>query len=528
MAGLHAEIAQEGIVAQSGIDETILSSQAVVFLHTLHCRFAARRNDLLTERLWRQRQFDRGHFPEFLPGQGPRHDPEWTVAEIPQVLVEQKVMVTGPPWGGAVSRSLKSGASAFVADFDDCSSPVWTNCLKEHANLRETNERLLASQADGTSSPSRPTVLFLRPRNWLLEEKHFSIDGSPISASLFDFGLYFIHNATTLLAGRSATCFSLPKLQGHMEARLWNDIFAFSEEYAGIPHGSIRAIITIETLSAAFEMDEILFELRDYAFALGCSPSNYLSGYIQALRAHSEYVLPQCNDLSMEQPFLNAYRELLIHTCHKRGAYAIGACHPQLPVYDYLRRNQWAKTAARANAMNESEMGFDGTSVAEADLAPAVLAAIADGIKDHRPIKLKNDRQCYISASDLMCRARGQITPAAIRENVAAALGHLEAWLSGHPATDRDQRAGSMATAELCRAQLWQWIRHSARLAAGDKVDRGLVACLIRDFSAAAACRLGETEFAASKFSTAGEILLDACTGDFESPLATRAYAHVA
>ena len=304
MAGLHAEVAQEGIAAQPGIDETILSAQAVVFLHALHCRFRARRQDLLTERLWRQRQFDRGHFPEFLPGIGPGHDPEWTVAEIPQALVEQKVMVTGPPWGDAVSRSLKSGASAFVADFDDCSSPVWTNCLKEHANLRETNERLLASRADGDRPPSRPTVLFLRPRNWLLEEKHFSIDGTPISASLFDFGLYFIHNAATLLAGGSAACFSLPKLQGHMEARLWNEIFAFSEEYAGIPHGSIRAIITIETLSAAFEMEEILFELRDYAFALGCSPSNYLAGYIQALRAHREYLLPQCNDLSMEQPFL--------------------------------------------------------------------------------------------------------------------------------------------------------------------------------------------------------------------------------
>jgi malate synthase len=531
MAGLRAEVTQPYIEGP-GIEETILSPQAVQFLYVLHQRFAPRRKDLLTERLWRQRQFDRGHFPEFLPGKDHRHDAEWTVAPIPRDLLDQKVMVAGAPGGEALSRGLKSDANALVADFDDCASPVWTNCLEEQTNLREANDQLLVRHAGGSPPASKPPALFLRPRNWLLEEKHFSFNGTPISASLFDFGAYFFHNATTLLAAGSAPRFSLPKLEGHLEARLWNDIFSFSEEHLGIPHGSIRAIVTIETLSAAFEMEEILFELRDYAFALGCSPSNYLASYIQALRVHGEYLLPQCSDLSMEQPFLHAYRELLVHTCHKRGAYAIGACYPQLPVCDHSRRNQWAKTAARVNAMHEAEMGFDGTTVSDADLVPAVVAAIAEQLKDHRrPIKPGKDalrRQCYISSSDLISRARGRITAAAVKENVEAALGNLEAWLSGRAAMDRGARAGSMATAELCRAQLWQWIRHSARLAAGHKVDKNLVECLIRDFSAATAGRLGAIEFAASGFSAAGEILLDACIGDFESPLTIRAYPHLA
>jgi malate synthase len=357
------------------------------------------------------------------------------------------------------------------------------------------------------------------------------VDGTPISAALFDFGLYFFHNAAALLASGNMPCFSLPKLEGPLEARLWNDIFAFSEMHLGIRHGSIRALVTIETLSAAFAMEEILSELRGYAFALGCSPSNYLSSYIQALRAHSAYLLPQCSDLSMERPFLHAYRELLIHTCHKRGAQAIGDCHPQFPADDRSREDQWAKTTARLNARSEAEMGFDGTSVGRADLVPVVVAAIAEPTKNHRPIKPRQEqsqRQCYISASDLIARARGQITAAAIEANVTVALGHLEAWLAGQTVTYRGCRVGSMATAELCRAQLWQWIRHSARLAAGPRVDHRLVASLIRDYSASAAGRVGPTGFASSRFSTAGQILLDACAGDFESPLAMRAYAHVA
>ena len=278
MAGLHAEVAQEGIAAQPGIDETILSAQAVVFLHALHCRFRARRQDLLTERLWRQRQFDRGHFPEFLPGKGPGHDPEWTVAPIPQALVEQKVMVTGAPWGDAVSRGLKSGASAFVADFDDCSSPVWTNCLKEHANLRETNERLLASPGRRRPAPRRDRRSFFFDR---------AIGSSRRSIS---------RSMGRLSPRRSLTSacisFTTPRRSWRAEVRpaslclnlkaTWKPGCGMTSlpsprSTLGIPHGSIRAIITIETLSAAFEMEEILFELRDYAFALGCSPSNYLA-----------------------------------------------------------------------------------------------------------------------------------------------------------------------------------------------------------------------------------------------------------
>jgi malate synthase len=529
MAGLYAEAAQADI-APMGIEEELLPSPAVEFLRALHQRFASRRAEILTERLWRQRQFDRGHFPEFLPGKSRRHDAEWTVAPIPGNLLEQKVMLAGPPEWEALSRGLQSGASGFVADFDDHSSPLWENCLEAHANLREATSRLVLDQERGIRLGRKAAVLFLRPRNWLAEERHFSVDETHISASVFDFGLYFFHNAAALLAAKSAPYFSLPKVDGHLEARLWNDIFSFSEEYLGIPHGSIRAIITIETLSAAFEMEEILFELKDYAFALECSPPNYLANYIQALRAHSQYLLPQCNDLSMEQPFLHAYRELLVHTCHKRGAQAIGACYAELPVYEPSRRKQWAKTAARVNAMREVEMGFDGTSVAGTELIQVVAAAISEQIKGRPRIlqpKELFERNSYISSQDLLARARGQITVAAVKENVELALGYLEAWLSGGGSMRTAHRFGSMATAELCRAQLWQWIRHSARLAAGHRVDRNLIECLIRDLSAATAGRLGAMEFASSKFSAAGEILLDACTGEFESPLAARAYAHL-
>jgi malate synthase len=482
------------MTAEPRTQEHLLNQDAVEFLHDLHDRFESRRQELLLEREGRQRQFDLGYLPDFLPGMDPVRKQQWTITPLPSDLTHTQVTLSSPPDIESLSRGIDSGANVLIADFDDQFSPTWANCLEGHDCLREISQRL----------GGNPSVVFVRPRNWSLEEKHFVVQERPISASLFDFGLSIFHG--------SCTRFSLPKLETHQEGRLWGDIFQFAEERLAMPQGTIRVILSIDTISAAFEMEELLYELRNYAVALECSPTNYLSSFARTFRAHGESLLPQRNDITMNQPFLHALQELLIHTCHKHGIHAISSWLPQLRV----------REGVCLNMRHEVARGFDGISVADAGLVPVARAAFEQAAKDS-PSKGQPERHCYITAGALISRVHGKITMLALKENVELALEHLEAWLSGG-SLQRPHRMGSMATVELCRAQLWQWIRHSARLTCGRRVTRYLIECFVRDLLVTIERRIGEVEFAASKFRLAGELLLSSCTDGFGSPLVFRAY----
>jgi malate synthase len=510
-------------VDQQAAEECLLTREAIGFITALHHNFEARRQECLTQRKGRQREFDLGHLADFLDLKGDLGEREWTVTPLPPELRDQRVVVAGPPDWDSLSRGLNAGADALVADFDDRSSPTWANCLKYHDNLRKFAGTMEAHTADDRIR--NRTILFVRPRNWSLEEKHFLVKGSPISASLFDFGLYFFQNAYTLLGSRTAPYFSLPRLESRLEARLWKDIFRFAEEQLEISRGSIRVNITIETVPAVSEIEEILFELRYYAAALECSPSNYIASLAKSCRAYREALLPQRNDITMNQPFLRAYQELLIHTCHKRGVSALSTGLPLFIAPNDPSRNPWVRSSPLPHAQCEIEMGFDGICVADIDLVPAALSAFEERIKAPQTGLTKS--QCYISSADLLSRAYGQVTMASLRENVESTLHYLDAWLTGNGSIRIGNRMENMANVELYRAQLWQWMRYSVRLACGRKVDRNLVECLVRDQLAAQECRIGEADYSASKFPLAAKLLLDACSDGLDSPLAVHAYVYL-
>jgi malate synthase len=509
-------------VAQPSMEEAILTPESIDFLCALQRRFASCRQELLTERAQRQVEFDLGHIPDPLPNVD--RAPEIGRAIRPLRLDPGfgQVMLAGPPEREVLSRGLSSGASLFIADFDDCLSPTWTNCLESHASLRGAYDRTGALAMKDLAGEL--AAVSVRPRNWSLEEKHLLVDGRPISASLFDFGLSIFYIATALPACPIVAHFSLSKLESRKEARLWSEIFRFTERYLGVPQGSIRVMVTIDTVSAASEMEEILLELREYVTALECAPINYLSSFVRSFRVHREALLPQLSDINLNQPFLQAYQELLVHTCLKHDVRAISSSL-QL-VRDDLIKGKWEQERASLDIRHEIELGFDGICIADTDLIPVVLSAFKQTRRRRSPIGPAMG-QCHITSRDLISRSFGRITMMALKENVESALEYLEAWLAGHGSSRLASGIKNMASAELCRAQLWQWIRHSARLTCGRRVSRYVVECLIRDSLASIELRIGEAEFAASKFFMAAELLLSSCTDGSDSPLPLRAYAHL-
>jgi malate synthase len=505
--------------AEPSTEESILTMEAAEFLSTLHRRFASRRQELLTERDGRQREFDLDHIPEPLPKVDGISEIARPAPPVRSGHAFGQVMLAGPPEGEALSRGLNSGASLFIADFDDRLSPTWQNCLLSHASIRRAYDRadLLAMK----DLAGELAAISVRPRNLSLEEKHFLVDGKPISASLFDFGLNIFYIASALQARPLAAHFSLSKLESHREARLWGEIFRLTEQYLNIPRGSIRVMLTIDTVSAASEMDEILCELREYATAVECSPVSYLSSFVKSFRFRRESLLPQRSDINLKQPFLQAYQELLVHCCRKHDVRAITSS-PQL-VQDDLKRD---RARASLDIRHEIELGFDGICIADAHLVPTALSAFKEHAKGRSWIR-RDVGHCHITSRDLFSPSFGSITMMALRENIESALEYLEAWLAGQGSAHSASGIRSMASAELCRAQLWQWIRHSARLTCGRRVSRYVVECLIRDSLASIELRVGEVAFADSKFFMAAELLLSSCTDDCPSSLPVRAYAHL-
>src|SRR5216683_324622 len=465
----------------AGPRQEILTLEALAFLESLNLNFEARRLDLLKARAIRQAKFDSGQLPDFLEETRHIREAKWTVALIPDDLLDRRVEITGPPERKMVINALNSGANVFMADFEDSNAPTWNNCVEGQLNLRDANRRAISYRSPegklyelGTS----PAVLFVRPRGWHMVEKHLRVAGSAMSASLFDFGLYFFHNARTLIQRNTAPYFYLPKMESHLEARLWNDVFLFAQEYLGIPKGTIRATVLIETIPAAFEMDEILYELRDHSAGLNCGRWDYIFSYIKKFRNLPDHMLPERGGITMEQPFLRSYVELLIHTCHKRGIHAMGGMAAQIPIRNNPKANEEAMERVRQDKLREVQAGHDGTWVAHPGLVPVAKDIFDAHMPQANQISKKREA-VHVTSKDLLAVPEGDITEAGLRWNIDVGLQYLEAWLRGVGCVPIYNLMEDAATAEICRAQVWQWVRHGAKLSDGRTVTPEMVSAAI-------------------------------------------------
>lgn len=459
--------------------DRVLTDQALGFLADLQRRFGSHRLELLHRREERQAELDAGLKPDFLDGTREVRDSEWTVAPAPADLNDRRVEITGPAEAKMMINALNSGARVFMADLEDALSPTWANVIGGQAALIDAVRRELTFESPEGKAyrlNDRTATLLVRPRGWHLVESGVLVDGTPISASLFDFGLYFFHNGTELLRRGSGPYVYLPKLESHSEARLWNDVFVHAQAALGIPRGSIRATVLIETILAAFEMDEILYELREHAAGLNAGRWDYLFSGIKKLKAWPELTVPDRAQLTMTVPFMRTYTELLVRTCHRRGAHAIGGMAAFIPNRRDAAVTEVALAKVRDDKVRESSDGFDGTWVAHPDLVPIAME-VFDGVLGDRPHQKERTRdEVTVRADQLLDLALpgGEVTEAGIRANVRVALAYLDNWLRGNGAAAIDNLMEDAATAEIARSQLWFWRTRGTRLTDGRVFDAAL------------------------------------------------------
>lgn len=508
--------------------ETILTPDALAFLKALHREFEPRRQALLRTRAQRQASIDAGARPGFLPETAHVRASEWQIAPAPHDLQRRWVEVIGPADRTSVINGLNSGADAFVADFDDSLSPTWPNVIEGHTSLYDALRRNI----DFVARDGRPhrlsfnlATLMVRPRGLHLDETRVKIGGDPISAGLFDFGLYFFHNAEELLARVSGPYFYLSKLENRLEARFWNDVFTFAQSYIGIPHGSIRATILIEHILAAFEMEEILFELSDHAAGLSAGRWNYIFSAIKTFGRYPELSLPDRADVAMTVPFMRAYTELLVRTCHRRGAHAIGGVSTFIPMGGERRLRDGAIDAIRAEKERESHDGFDGTRVGPVGLVPIARAAFGSVLGDAAHHKNRGREDVRVGACDLIALGDtdGRVTRVGMELNVSVALQYLTAWLRGHGSVMIHDLIEDTSTAEISRTQLWQWVRHRVQLADGTRATPERYREIREAEMRRLARRLGDED---GRLTAAGKwldrlVLSDGCAPFITSPVTT-------
>jgi len=480
-------------------ESSILSSDARAFLLQLAARFEPRRQELLARRRTVQREIDHGKFPDFLPETAGIRQGDWKVAPIPEDLRDRRVEITGPVERKMIINALNSAASVFMADFEDSNSPTWNNNIEGQQNLQDAIRgtiRYESPEGKRYQLRSNLATLMVRPRGWHLDEKHFLVEGKPISASLFDFGLFFFHNAAALLSKGTGPYFYLPKLENHLEARLWNDVFCFAQDELGIPRGSIRATVLIETILAAFEMDEILYELREHSAGLNCGRWDYIFSFIKKFRAHPEFVLPDRSLVTMERHFLGSYVELLIQTCHRRGIHAMGGMAAQIPIRNDAAANEQALEKVRRDKLREVHAGHDGTWVAHPGLVPVAMEIFDKYMPEANQIssaKKSTERPVRtVQAQDLLAVPEGDITVEGLRWNIDVGLQYLHSWLRGSGCVPIYNLMEDAATAEICRAQVWQWVKHGAHLRDGRPVTEGMVKEIIRQRAAELGARNDE------------------------------------
>ena len=462
----------------------ILTREALQFLVDLHRQFNTRRLELLAAQKERQKRLDAGERPDFLPETKKIRESEWTVAQIPKDLLDRRVEITGPVNRKMIINALNSGASVFMADFEDSNTPTWTNQIDGQANLMEAVRRTITYEDPSTGKKyalnERTAVLLVRPRGWHLDEGHVAVDGHAMSGALFDFGLYFFHNAKALLNSGTGPYFYLPKMESHLEARLWNDAFVFAQRQIAVPHGSIRATVLIETILAAFEMHEFLWELRDHASGLNCGRWDYIFSFIKKFSLDPHAVLPDRGQVTMTTHFLRSYSKLLIQTCHKRNIHAMGGMAAFIPIKSDPLANEKAITLVRADKEREAGDGNDGTWVAHPGLVPVAKEVFDRMMPGANQIDRKLE-DFHATAADLLQVPTGEITEAGLRQNIAVGLGYMEAWFRGTGCVPLFNLMEDAATAEISRTQLWQWVHHGCHLKDGRKVDEALCDRIIQE-----------------------------------------------
>jgi malate synthase len=468
----------EFLTPATGRYAEILTPEAVAFVVGLQRTFNEQRKELLEARVARQKRLDAGERPDFLKATKGIRESEWTVAPLPKDLLDRRVEITGPVDRKMIINALNSGAKVFMADFEDSTTPTWDNVMEGQLNLRDAVRRTITFEDEKTGKSYRlnekPAVLFVRARGWHLEERHLIVDGEPMSGSLFDFGLYAFHNAKELLARGSGPYFYLPKMESHLEARLWNDVFIKAEGELGIPAGSIKATVLIETILASFEMDEILWELKDHSAGLNCGRWDYIFSYIKKFAGDESVLLPDRGQVTMTTHFMRSYSKLCIKTCHRRQVSAMGGMSAFIPIKSDPVANEKALTQVRADKEREATDGHDGTWVAHPGLVPVALEVFDRVMPQPNQI----DRQLpdyHATAEDLLQVPEGTITEAGVRQNVAVGLGYVEAWLRGIGCVPLFNLMEDAATAEISRAQLWQWVHHHAVMDDGLPVTVAMV-----------------------------------------------------
>jgi malate synthase len=517
--------------AQRSVDvHKVLSPDVMDFLEQLDLKFAADRLNLLNRREVRQAEFDRGVLPNFLPETQHIRHAEWKVAPPPEELQDRRVEITGPTDRKMVINALNSGARVFMADFEDSTAPTWANVIEGQQNLQDANLREISyTSPEGKRYQlnEKPAVLFVRPRGLHMDEKHWGGPHGRIAASFFDFGVYFVNNFRTLLGRGSAPYFYLPKLESHLEARLWNDIFNFAEDAAGIQRGTIRATVLIETITAAFEMDEILYELREHSVGLNCGRWDYIFSFIKKFSAHPAFVLPQRGDVTMEQPFLASYVRLLIETCHRRGAHAMGGMAAQIPIRNDAQANAAAMERVRKDKLREVNAGHDGTWVAHPGLVPVAMEVFNEFMPQSNQVERTPDDRPAVTAANLLEVPHGAITHEGFVRNIEISLIYLESWLRGLGCVPIFSLMEDAATAEISRAQLWQWNRYGIKTEDGMLIDTERVRIELNQILKGKQAELGPAAYDRSQYARAGKLLMTFLQGPFKPFITTDLYDEI-
>ncbi|MGH7007233.1 MAG: malate synthase A [Stellaceae bacterium] len=489
--------------------EKILTPESIAFVASLERRFGAERQRLLALRAATQAKLDAGWRPDFPAETRAIRDTDWTVAPLPADLLDRRVEITGPTDRKMVINALNCGANVFMTDFEDANTPSWDNLLEGQINLVDAVRRTIAyddpqSKRHYALNP-KTAVLLVRPRGWHLPEAHVLVDGAPIAGAFFDFGLYFFHNAKELLARRSGPYFYLPKIENRHEAKLWNDVFVYSQEALGIPKGAIKATVLIETIMAAFEMDEILYELRDHSAGLNCGRWDYIYSFIKKFAEDPHAVMPDRAQVTMTTPFLRSYSQLLIQTCHRRNVHAMGGMAAQIPIRNDPTANAAAMDKVRADKLREAADGHDGTWVAHPDLVGIARTIFDQHMPQANQIARKR-QDVHVTAADLLAVPHGTVTEAGLRQDLNVGIGYLEAWLRGSGCVPLYHLMEDAATAEISRAQVWQWIRHKAKLADGRVIAPQLCRGLLNEELTKLKAMVGDAAYNGGRYQDAARI----------------------
>jgi malate synthase len=490
--------------------EQILTEEVLLFVEQIERKFGNRRLELLQNRKKRQDEINNGVLPHFLTETEGIRKGDWSIAPLPKDLWDRRVEITGPTDRKMVINALNSGAKVFMADCEDATSPTWENVIEGQINLRDAVNRTISFENPNGKKyvlNENTAVLMVRPRGLHLEEKHLLLEGRPISGSFLDFGMYFFHNAKNLVARGSGPYFYLPKLESHLEARLWNDVFVFAQETLGLPQGTIKATVLLETIMAAFEMHEILFELKDHSAGLNCGRWDYIFSYLKKLRQQTDVILPDRSQVTMTVPFMRSYSLLTIQTCHRRNAPAIGGMAAQIPVRNNPKANEEAFAKVRADKEREACDGHDGTWVAHPGLVPVAMEVFNREMTESNQIHSKRLEDLQVTAEQLLEVPEGTITETGIRMNINVGIQYVASWLSGRGAAPINNLMEDAATAEISRAQLWQWIRHpKGILEDGRKITVAMYQQFKSEELVMIATEIGETAFKQGRFDDAEKL----------------------